>query len=201
MRIYLSKSNQANFSVYNVVKQKLIKMGHQVIEHNGGEYDPSLLLSCEALLVLPGQHVLGELQQMKPSLQAAYAEPCDYRIGKGQHEQILAFARHTCNMSVDDNTPATYNFGKSMIYIITEVEIERGETRIYMDELDSLFVDGSDWKQHYSTWLYMGMNWNIDVMAEFVLYPECAVKLNESGEEVNTTQPHLALAPVFNIQL
>lgn len=202
MRIYLSKSNQADFSVYNVVKQKLIKMGHQVIEHNSGTYDPSLILSCEVLVVLPGQHVLGEIQQMTPGKQASYADVADYEMGKGQFEQVVAFAKKTANVSIDNCDTPTYTFGKNNVYIVTEVEIVNGgEVTIRMDELDTLYVDGSDWKKHYATWVHMGMTWNIDHMEQFKVYPDNSVKLNESGEEVNTTQPHLALAPVFNIQL
>lgn len=201
MRIYLSKSNQAVFSVYSVVKQKLVKMGHEVVEHNGGDYDPSLLLSCDALLVLPGQHVLGEFEQMSPSKQATYAEPGDYQIGKGQYEQVLAFAKKNCNMSVDAAHPVTYTFGMNSIYIIAEVEIKNGHTSIGLDELDTLIMHGADWKKNYADWVYKGMTWNIDHMEEFQVRETTTTSTVCAGETSATTQPHLAIAPVLNIRL
>ena len=73
MKIYLAKSNKCSPSDYMRVRNALISENVEILEHTGGTYNHSKLLSADKLIVLPEK----------------VGMPCT--LGRGLYEQILAF--------------------------------------------------------------------------------------------------------------
>lgn len=77
--IYLAKSNRANPDLVMRVREILSKFDVDIVEFTGGSYSHKQLLGCDMLVVVP------ELE---------CDEEVDYvPLGKGLHEQIMAFER------------------------------------------------------------------------------------------------------------
>ena len=84
--VYLSKSNRANPDYVSMVRVYLEERGYEVIEHQGGEYDSSLLYQCKYMVMVgidrPSSHGEGIVM-----------------VGKGQYNQL----RERKNRGLDRN--------------------------------------------------------------------------------------------------
>lgn len=56
MKIYLAKSNKANFDVVALTRKHLTALGHEIVEFNGGEYSSIPLEESDACVAIVDQY-------------------------------------------------------------------------------------------------------------------------------------------------
>lgn len=112
-KIYLAKSNRANPDHVQAVRTTLKEFDVEVVEYKGGGYSHKPLLGCDMLVVLP--------ELANPEEDAEYVP-----LGKGLHEQIFAFQKHT---------------NKCDLLIVYECDERWGPSITGLDELDVADTD------------------------------------------------------------
>ena len=97
--IYLSKSNRANPDYVMLVRRHFEELGYGIIEHQGGEYNESLLYQCKTMVMVG----------IDP---ATVAKEGWVTVGKGQYNQLKNRRSRGINANFyfshtdDDNKPA-----------------------------------------------------------------------------------------------
>ena len=75
MKVYVSKSNAADIDLINKVRNFFTDAGHTVLQHEGGNYDPSKIMQAD-ICVMVG-----------PRMHDAYPAEGHIIVGKGQFEE------------------------------------------------------------------------------------------------------------------
>lgn len=116
MRIYLSKSKQADPEAVAVVRKVLQENGHEIVEFQGGKYDPSLVANAEAVVAITHP------QSPDESLKSKFFE-----CGKGVGGEILT--KHPNSFIVSDFTTKTFE----ALHVIGIEELGGDWARDYYD--------------------------------------------------------------------
>lgn len=53
MKVYISKSNQGEMDILLTIREIIRKAGHELLEYNGGQYDPNLIKTAEVVITAP----------------------------------------------------------------------------------------------------------------------------------------------------
>jgi len=56
MKIYLAKSNKANYDVVALTRKHLTELGHEIVEFKGGDYSPLDLENSDACVAIVDQY-------------------------------------------------------------------------------------------------------------------------------------------------
>ena len=104
MKVYISKSNQANMDDLISLRTILKKENHEILEFNGGAYDPGLLLKADQLMILP---------PMENKIKNLDGKG-EVRIGKGNYTEVSRF------LEVKENNPV-FMFKDGKEYLVTNI--------------------------------------------------------------------------------
>lgn len=202
MKIYLAKSNAANFAVYSLVKQKLISLGHEIIEFNGGVYTPETLKEADFLFIVPPSNIIGEPFRNRGSGKAQSfnfmqdsSKSC-YNIGRGQTDQILYFINNKGVKVTPDKYGGHFDFPDcSNVLILKEISVSHeGQTYIYVDYPNELTVNKQDWK---TEWADIGFD-DLDMNVESILMDQpVIVGIEMPFVDETLVIPHLACRKLF----
>jgi len=136
MNVYLSKSNASSFEVYSLCKQKLLSLGHNVLEFTGGEYSNKELLRADFLFIVPPEKVIGAPSSNDGNFNYNNDSSDCYEIGKGQTQQILDFANKYSK--VKKMCSGEYEITCSRIFLLTEITHKDNTISLYGDQIESL---------------------------------------------------------------
>lgn len=150
MKVYLSRSNQANPGVFSIVKQVIEDLGHEVVTFEGGSYSKLPLLECQALVIVPGADMLPGIERGKYNTVLLDIEPY---VGKGQYEQCKDFAKkHAVDYDLDDEDMEHIELpGYVNMIVVREVNTkDSNNPSVYVDNVHSILTaDKDDWKSCY----------------------------------------------------
>ena len=149
MNVYLSKSNASSFEVYSLCKQKLLSLGHTVLEFTGGEYSNKELLRADFLFVVPPERIVDGPYHHEGGFNFhSDSKMYTYEIGKGQTQQILAFANKYSK--VKKMCPDEYKITCSRIFLLTEITHRDNTISLYGDQIETLNLIENDWKESWA---------------------------------------------------
>ena len=96
MRIYLAKSNKADFDNVAILRKELMKSGHDIIEYKGGDYSSEPLEMSDACIMILDQFsetepIIGRgLFEQANIMVFKTSKPCFVYIPKKEGIKVLA---------------------------------------------------------------------------------------------------------------
>jgi hypothetical protein len=149
MNVYLSKSNASSFEVYSLCKQKLLSLGHSVLEFTGGEYTNEELLKADFLFIVPPERIIGAPSSNGGNFDYHNDSEHNYEIGRGQTQQILDFAAKYHVVKKDEDT-SDYSIACPRIFVLTEITHRDNVISLYGDQIEYVELNEHDWKEDWS---------------------------------------------------
>lgn len=154
MKVYLSRSNAADPAVFSIVKKVIEDLGHDVVTFNGGEYSKEPLLSCQAIVVVPGAEMLPSLGRYEDDGVTKLIDDCP-DVGKGQYEQCMDFAKTHAEsfdkMGTTDEIDDILMHPDKLMLVVQEVDNSEAEyPTVYVHNITAVRTqDLKDWKSKY----------------------------------------------------
>ncbi len=122
--VYLSKSNRANPDHVMLVRRHLESLGYDILEHQGGTYDPNLMLKCRYMIIV-GIHA------------PTNGNSGVVEIGKGQYQQLT----HRRNLST--------NYYHAYFSHTAKSSTSGREVPVYRSVTEGGVIDEKNWTTGY----------------------------------------------------